>query len=662
MRRISFLFIICVMMVTLAVPSLARYIVNGVPSDTPPVETSNSSELPDPGPVVDEEFIDFDDVVAPGLFNDQIALTNEYAAQGVIFAGMGEVLDESGNFSITNYSSPNFLAFSTGAGVPGPEMMYFDPPITSVSIYGGHGSSSTVTMTAFDVTGAPIGTTSIFGGSALQELTLTVNGIVAVELSFAGTVCCFDDLWFDGDPEPVSFDLFPMVTDIPDGGGNVVYDAQLISIIGLMMPGLRYQSFVTLPNQQVMGPIDNIPFTLTPFMNIYVAGMNLNVPDYAPTGPYLFEGMVGNPNNPAQQLWDFFPFTKHPPVGAGLHEDFEDGIAQNFDWFVGDAGSWVVNDGYGKVDVAAEVDDWGGASYNGDTFGDMSASTTYELIVSPGGNSVGLLFCGNGPQDGDYAGYAVYFSLDYYSCWVYTAGTPTNLVGWTQMPGLINQGVGAINTMQIDASGGNFDITANGNYLGSFFDATYASGQTGFTTAYTNEVWYEDLHCVHVPAPNAIGPITIGELDPVLRDHMGNVITDAADYYVPGVAFDRSAEIIAESTIEFIPSDWVGSGFEIASEAGSSVSVPTHFALENAYPNPFNAATTVRVTLPESADLTVSVYNVAGQLVATIADGNYTAGKHSLTFDASNVASGLYFIRATVPGQMNTTQKVMLVR
>jgi Secretion system C-terminal sorting domain len=461
-------------------------------------------------------------------------------------------------------------------------------------------------------------------------------------------------------PGPVSFDLFPVVQDIPDGGGNVVYDAQLISTIGLMMPGLRYQTFVTLPNNQQMGPIDNIGWTLTPFMNIYVAGMTLNVPNYAPAGNYMLDAMAGNPNVPPQQLWDGFPFTKHPPVGAGLHEDFEDGLAQGFVWFVGDLGSYSIDGGYAKVNVFTETDDWGSGVYTGDTFGDFSSNSNMEFAQTIG-NSAGLLFRGSGVNDAAYSGYAVYLSNGYYSAWVYTAGVPANIVGWTLDPA-INQGVGALNNLQIDGTGSNFDITCNGTYIGSFVDGSIASGYAGFTCAYQNETWYDDLHATHVPAPNAIGPIEIGQLDPVLRDHMGNVITDAADYYVPGVAFDRSAEIAAENNFEFIPSDWVGSGFMIASEAGSSVSVPSQYALENAYPNPFNAATTVRVTLPEAADLTVSVYNVAGQLVATIADGNYNAGQHALTFDASNIASGLYFIQATVPGQLNATQKVMLVR
>jgi beta-glucanase (GH16 family) len=92
------------------------------------------------------------------------------------------------------------------------------------------------------------------------------------------------------------------------------------------------------------------------------------------------------------------------------------------------------------------------------------------------------------------------------------------------------------------------------------------------------------------------------------------------------------------------------------------VETPTEFRLDDAYPNPFNPTTNLRVSLPRSGDLNVSVFNVNGRHVATLTSGIHSAGSHMLTFDASDLASGLYFVRAQVPGQLDQTQKVMLVR
>ncbi len=108
--------------------------------------------------------------------------------------------------------------------------------------------------------------------------------------------------------------------------------------------------------------------------------------------------------------------------------------------------------------------------------------------------------------------------------------------------------------------------------------------------------------------------------------------------------------------------EWTTTDLAFADEAIEIVSLPDEYELGAAYPNPFNPSTTIRVALPEASDLAVSVFNVMGQQVAELANGRYVAGEHTLTFDASNLASGLYFVRATVPGQMNATQKVMLVR
>jgi len=90
--------------------------------------------------------------------------------------------------------------------------------------------------------------------------------------------------------------------------------------------------------------------------------------------------------------------------------------------------------------------------------------------------------------------------------------------------------------------------------------------------------------------------------------------------------------------------------------------LPQEYSISHAYPNPFNPTTQLRIALPESGSLTVVVHNVLGQTLAELANGRYNAGYHTLTFDASNLASGLYFIRATVPGRLDQVQKVMLVR
>ena len=90
-------------------------------------------------------------------------------------------------------------------------------------------------------------------------------------------------------------------------------------------------------------------------------------------------------------------------------------------------------------------------------------------------------------------------------------------------------------------------------------------------------------------------------------------------------------------------------------------SMPTSFSLSAAYPNPFNPSTSLNLTMPSEGFVSVKAYNLAGQVVGSIADASYTAGTHSLTWDASDLSSGVYLVKAEYAGSV-ATQKVMLVK
>jgi flagellar hook assembly protein FlgD len=89
--------------------------------------------------------------------------------------------------------------------------------------------------------------------------------------------------------------------------------------------------------------------------------------------------------------------------------------------------------------------------------------------------------------------------------------------------------------------------------------------------------------------------------------------------------------------------------------------LPTSLDLAQNFPNPFNPTTTVSFSLPEKARVRVEVYNLLGQNVATLADADFTAGNHSITWDATGTPSGLYFYRLTA-GQASITKKMLLLK
>lgn len=93
----------------------------------------------------------------------------------------------------------------------------------------------------------------------------------------------------------------------------------------------------------------------------------------------------------------------------------------------------------------------------------------------------------------------------------------------------------------------------------------------------------------------------------------------------------------------------------------TSINQPSIFSVGAAYPNPFNPSTNISLVLNANADLSVKVYNLTGQLVDVIAEGNYSPSSYNWTWKAENLASGVYFIKTQVGSDINT-QKVMLLK
>ena len=92
-----------------------------------------------------------------------------------------------------------------------------------------------------------------------------------------------------------------------------------------------------------------------------------------------------------------------------------------------------------------------------------------------------------------------------------------------------------------------------------------------------------------------------------------------------------------------------------------NVSSPTTFSLSEAYPNPFNPTTSMTLAVPQAGNVSVQVYNIMGQVVATLANGYMDASTYTLTWDASDVSSGMYIVKAEAAGTVSI-QKLMLMK
>jgi len=107
--------------------------------------------------------------------------------------------------------------------------------------------------------------------------------------------------------------------------------------------------------------------------------------------------------------------------------------------------------------------------------------------------------------------------------------------------------------------------------------------------------------------------------------------------------------------------------FEIVSAkaAGSDgyidVATVKAYSISTSYPNPFNPSTSFSLELSSAADVSVNVYNIMGQLVDVLAEGNLSAQTHNFTWNAKGLSSGVYFIKTQVGADVHT-QKVMLMK
>ena len=95
--------------------------------------------------------------------------------------------------------------------------------------------------------------------------------------------------------------------------------------------------------------------------------------------------------------------------------------------------------------------------------------------------------------------------------------------------------------------------------------------------------------------------------------------------------------------------------------AATSGAVPTQYALDQNYPNPFNPSTVIRIALPEAVKVRLVVYNVLGQEVAELINGELAAGYHDVEFRADRLASGVYLYRVEA-GHFVAVRKFVVIR
>ncbi|MCX6639714.1 MAG: M14 family zinc carboxypeptidase [bacterium] len=212
----------------------------------------------------------------------------------------------------------------------------------------------------------------------------------------------------------------------------------------------------------------------------------------------------------------------------------------------------------------------------------------------------------------------------------------------------------------IPANGGSFQYNINAHNLTS--------------QSQTFSIWNKVRDAANVYT-QVFGPVTRtlpGNANPsrILTQNIAGSISSGTLHYIsyigtyPSTIQDSSFFTITKSAVAdggpWISESYV-SGDVFDEYAVNSTAVPSEYSLGQNYPNPFNPLTSISFSLPQAELVKLTVFDVMGREVATLVNGMREAGLHSVTFDASTLASGVYLYKLQA-GDFTATNKMVLLK
>tara|TARA_R100000908_G_scaffold50441_1_gene25708 strand:- start:44672 stop:47155 length:2484 start_codon:yes stop_codon:yes gene_type:complete len=130
---------------------------------------------------------------------------------------------------------------------------------------------------------------------------------------------------------------------------------------------------------------------------------------------------------------------------------------------------------------------------------------------------------------------------------------------------------------------------------------------------------------------------------------------------------DQDAFLVRSSGEERPALEWLRAYVDTASVEFSVsneeliTNTPEQFELSHNYPNPFNPTTQISYNLPRNAEVSLRVYDITGRLIQTLVNTRQSAGSHTVSFNASNLSSGVYFYRMEA-GTFTDVKQMMLIK
>jgi len=196
-------------------------------------------------------------------------------------------------------------------------------------------------------------------------------------------------------------------------------------------------------------------------------------------------------------------------------------------------------------------------------------------------------------------------------------------------------------------------------YGGSYWDGAYAVQQTtdgGYVAAGPTVSFGAGNYDFYLVRTNSQGDTlwtrTFGGSE---SDNAYSIQqTTDGGYVVAGITYSFGAGFYGDVYL-------VKTGPEISEAEPIGTPTPSQYILHPIFPNPFNPSAQITFELPKAGEVSLVVFNLLGQEVATLAHGMQSAGTHVAAFDGSHLASGIYFYRLQA-GDFVQTQKMVLLK
>jgi len=214
-----------------------------------------------------------------------------------------------------------------------------------------------------------------------------------------------------------------------------------------------------------------------------------------------------------------------------------------------------------------------------------------------------------------------------------------------------------------------WQYTFNTNERTAYYRYVYTT-PVDFTGDGINEILLMTYYLVGNNARSAVKIFDITNGTVLLDRRDPNLTITAYPYNIADINGDGMVECvvsISNPQTATAYSEIYNTGVSATSTTGNNPRAPADFTLEQNYPNPFNPATRIDYSIAAPGNVSVEVFNIAGQRVATLGSGYQTPGEHSVEWNSRDghgipLSSGTYLYEVSIDGKPSGTRRMILLR